>query len=133
MAVTLAPSRPLEEARPFPAGHCFVELALLRREEVQVVLDHIRAEGRARQLTALQLAYRLAQRARHLRQIGGLIDVPLEDGRRLDPVLDAVQAGGDRGRVGQVRVRVGARDAALGAQGGAVADANPYLAYAATI
>src|SRR5947207_14722009 len=63
---TLAPSRPLEEPRPLPARHGFVELALFRREEMQVVLDHIRAEGLACQRTALQLTYGLAQRARHL-------------------------------------------------------------------
>src|SRR5580765_7984414 len=58
----------------------------------------------------------LAERARDLRQRRILVRVPLVERRRLELPLDAVEAGGDRRRVREVRVRVRPRDAVLDAQ-----------------
>src|SRR5215203_5110183 len=85
--------RSLKVALALPRSHHLVKLALLSLDEVQVMLGHIRAEGLARKLAVLELVNRLAQCARHARQIACGIDIALEDFRRLDFVGNAIKPG----------------------------------------
>ena len=55
-------------------------------------------------------------------EVGGGVDVADVGGRGLDLLLDAGEAGGDDGGVGEVGVDVCAGDAAFDAQAGACAD-----------
>src|SRR4029077_5181409 len=100
------PSRPLEVSRPLPAGDHLVELPLLGAEEMEVVRRHALAEGLARQAAALEFLDRLAQGGGDARQARGIVAVAAQDLRRLHPVTDAVQAGGDRRGVRDVRIGV---------------------------
>src|SRR6478752_4372019 len=89
---------------------------------MSVVLDHVLAERAPREWTGFERIHRLRKGVRHARQRPGGVDVADEALRRLDPVGDAVQARGERGREREVGIAVGARDAALDAQARAVAD-----------
>ena len=71
-------SRALEEARDLPGRHGLVELALLGAREVEVVLEDLLAEGGTQHLAGLGRLDRLAQRARHLRDIASRIGLSLD-------------------------------------------------------
>src|SRR5687767_15862262 len=116
MSATLSFSRmlrPLEIPSPFPAGHHLVELPLLGAQEVEVVLEHVFAERLFRHPAPFQLGDRLPQRAGYLRQLGGGVEVSLKNLRRLDPVADAVEPGGEGGGIEDVGIGVRSGDAAL--------------------
>src|SRR6059058_6586499 len=82
MVISILRSRscPLEVPPPFPRRHRLVELPLLGAREVDEVLDHLGAEVLAEERRALELRGRLRQRAGHLRQALGLVDVPVNMG-----------------------------------------------------
>src|SRR5881397_3903268 len=121
---TLDRSRPLdpfEVTRELPVGHDLVERLLLQPRGVQVVVDHAVAERRARDLRALELGDRLAERLGHLRQGRVLVGVALVGPGRLQAARDAVQPGRDRRREGEIGIGVGAGDAVLHAERAALA------------
>src|SRR5262245_946849 len=115
-------SDPLEVTRQLPVGDDLVEGPLLEPRGVQVVLDHPFAKRRPRHLRALQLGDRLAERLGHLGKRRVFVRVALVELGRLEPARDAVEPGGDRGREGQIRIGVGARDTILHAE------ASPFTA-----
>src|SRR5690606_33158381 len=86
----------------FPVRHGAVEGRLLGLEEMEIVLDHVLAEGLPGEVAGLQFVNRFAQRARHLLQFFRRIHVALEDVRRLDLVADAIETGRQRGGIGQI-------------------------------
>src|SRR5215470_277602 len=102
---------PFKEPHELPVGDGLVEGLLLEPAVVEVVLDDSLAEGLARQLRALQLVERLAQRLGHLAELGVLVGVAVVEPGRLEPLVDPVKAGRDRRGEGEIRVGVGARDA----------------------
>src|SRR5204863_4846208 len=53
----------LEIAPPLPIGHGVIELPLLGAEKVQIVIDHVLAEGAAREGALGQRVNRLIERA----------------------------------------------------------------------
>src|SRR5688572_32169665 len=80
------------------------------------MLDDVCAEGLFCKCTFFENLDRLAERIRHARQVPRLIDVADEDIGRLDLVGNAVEARSERSGQREVRVAVGAGDAALDAQ-----------------
>src|ERR671910_2842420 len=90
-----------------------VEDDLLLNGCVQQVLVHERAERLLRDMAVAEGLDRLVQRERHARHVLRLVRVAVEHRRWLGLVLDAPQAGGDRRREREVRVRVGSRDPGL--------------------
>src|SRR5262249_57750768 len=80
----------LEQPLAFPAGDDLVEEALFDASVVEVVLDDIVPEGRAREAPLLQRVDRVAQRRREALRVG-LVRVPLERVGCLQLLLDAVQ------------------------------------------
>src|SRR2546425_2549404 len=122
-------SDPLEVAHELPVGDRLVEGLLLEPRGVQVVLDDALAEGRARDLRALELGDRLAQRLGHLGERRVLVRVALVELRRLEPAREAVEPRGDRRGEREVGVRVRAGDPILDAEGRAHA-AEPEAARA---
>src|SRR5687768_9417038 len=112
----------LEEALPLVAGDGSVKEPLLRLRVVQVVVDDFVAERFACHRTSLELVNGLAKRRRNARQIGIRVRVALEHRRRLDPVLEPVQARCEHGREGEIRVRISTGDARLDAEAVAVPD-----------
>src|SRR5438093_9463201 len=124
MVISILRSRscPLEVPPPFPRRHRLVELPLLGAREVDEVLDHLGAEGLAEERRALELRGRLRQRAGHLRQALGLVDVGREQRRRLEAARQPVEAGREGGGEDEVGIGVRTRDATLDPQRAAVAD-----------
>src|SRR5712692_5945073 len=104
---------PLEMADELPVGHRLVEGLLLEPPMLEVMLDHLVAEGLARHPRAPELVERIAQSLGNLRQLRARIRVPLEHRRQLELLLDAVQPRRDGGGEGQVRIGIGAGDAVL--------------------
>src|SRR4051812_27798538 len=109
---TTGRSATLEEALPLPAGDDLVEDALLGAPVVEVVLDDIVTEASARDRARVERGDRLAQRRREALRVR-LVRVPLDRRRRLEPLLDPVEAGGDQRREREVRVHVAAGNARL--------------------
>src|SRR5205085_8822882 len=105
---------------PLPAGDDFIELALFGSQEMEVVIDDVAAERRAREGALLQLGGRVPEVHGDRRQLIGLIDVALEHIRGIDLILDTVKPGSYGRGVDQVRVGIGARDATFDAQRGTV-------------
>ena len=114
--------RSVRSSGPLPVGHAPVEGHPLLAGAVQQVEVDLVAEG-------------LLGDGRGLPQLDGVDEVPgdpgevvlvvaaaVEGDRRLDLVADAVEPARDRGREGQVRVGVAARDAALDPGAGPVTD-----------
>src|SRR5204863_1846800 len=83
---------------------------------VRVVLDDLGAEGRAREGARLEGGERVAQVAGHARELARCVQIAAEARRRFELALDPVEARGERGREGEIRIRVRAGDAALDAQ-----------------
>src|SRR6266508_5267633 len=108
----------LEEARLLPVRHGLVELPLLRAKEMDVVVHELLAECPTRKGTRREPVRRVSQALRNPRERLGRVGVPPEDGRRLRAERNPVQPRGESSGVGQIRVRVGARDAALDPQRG---------------
>ena len=108
-----------------------VEQLLLGARVVEVVVDHLVAERRARHRAALERRDRLAQRVREAVGVG-LVGVALERRRQLELLLDPVQAGRDDRREREIGIRVGAGDPRLRPQRRAVPDdpeaAGPVVA-----
>src|SRR5579884_846295 len=107
---------PFKIPLPLPIGDRLIIRFLLRPEEVKVVLDHVASERLLRKAALLEEIGRLAQRARNAGEMLRGVDIPLEDRWRLDFIFDAVKTGGERGCKGEIRVAVGAGDAALDAK-----------------
>src|SRR6266446_6227039 len=95
-----------EVADEFPVGDRLVVGLLLEAAVLEVVIHHHGPEGRPRDLGALELPQRVAQRLRHLGQRRALVGVAREHGRRRQLLLDAVEPGRDGGREGEVRIGV---------------------------
>src|SRR6266542_2044467 len=108
----------LEEARLLPVRHGLVELPLLRAKEMDVVVHELLAEYLTRKGARREPVGRVPQALRNPGERLGRVGVPLKDRRRLGAARDAVQSRGERGSISQIRVRVGARDAALDPQRG---------------
>src|SRR3954464_14498196 len=115
-----APSATLEQPLALVAGDDLVEQPLLRARVVEVVVDDVVAERAPRERSLLERRDRLAQRRREPLRVR-LVGVALERRRRLEPLLDPVDPGGEQRREREVRVDVAARDARLDAQRRAVA------------
>src|SRR5262245_34591498 len=113
-------SYPLEVAHELPIGDGLIEGLLFQSCRVEVVIDDAVAEGRARHLRTLELGDGLAQRLGDLGQRAVLVGVALVELRRLEAALDAVQAGRDGGREGEIRIRVGAGHTVFHAEGAAL-------------
>src|SRR5260370_29737221 len=111
----------LEHPLPLVTRHDFVEQPLLGARVVQVVVDHLVAEQRARERTALEPRDRVAQRMREALDIG-FVGVPHEGGAELELLLDAVETRGEQRREREVRIRVGTGNPRLRAQRLAVPD-----------
>src|SRR5919202_2373144 len=77
----------LEHPLPLVARHDLVEEPLLRARVVQVVVDHLVAEGGPRDRAGLERRDRLAQRARESLRVRD-VRVPLERRRKLELLLD---------------------------------------------
>src|SRR5947209_2929788 len=105
----------LEHPLPLVTRHDLVEETLLGACVVQIVIDHLVAEQRARDRTALEPGDRLAQRVREALDIG-LVGIPLERRPEFELLLDAVKAGGEQRSEREIWVRVGAGDARLRTQ-----------------
>src|SRR5688572_13559055 len=112
----------LEVALALPVGHGALVGLPLRAEEVGVVLDDFRAEDGLGEGARLEAGQRVAQVARDARELARRVEVALEARRRLELLLDAVEARGERGGEGEVRIGVRAGDAALDAECLSVAD-----------
>src|SRR5207247_11211269 len=93
--------------------HVVVEDDLLLHRGIQQVLEHEVAERFSSHLARAERLDGLVERARHTRDILGLVGVPVEHLGRGDPVRDAVQTTGDGRGEREVRVRVSTRDPAL--------------------
>src|SRR4051794_28519277 len=100
------PSDSFEVAIKLPAGDRSVVGRLLDARRVQVMLDDQIAEGRPSRLAPRQALDRLAQAAGDPGQVWRLVRIPDKRRWRLQSLLDAVQASGDRGREREVRVDV---------------------------
>src|SRR5438094_5057717 len=92
----------LEHPLALVVGHNGVEETLLRARVVQVVIDHLVAEQRARHRPVLEPVDRLSQRVREALDVG-LVRVALECGPELELLLDSVQAGREERRERKVR------------------------------
>src|SRR6185503_3737321 len=106
------PSDPLEVPLPFPVRDEAVEEPLLGSRVVEVVVDDLVAERGARHGPRLERGDRVAQgRGEPLRV--GLVCVALERRRRLELLLEPVEARRDQRREREVRVDVAARNPCL--------------------
>src|SRR3954452_5304560 len=111
----------LEEPLALVARHDRVEEALLGARVVEVVVDYVVSERRARHGAVLECLDRLQEGVREALGVR-LVRVPLERRRQLERILDAVEAGCQDGREGKVGIDVAARDSRLRPQALAVAD-----------
>ncbi len=123
----------LEAAAELPVGDDLVEHGPLLPGGVEEVVVHVGAEGRVRDLAALEQVDRLDERRRDVRDVGALVRVALESaaGRA------RARCRGARPRSSPANARyglhVGAGDAALDAEARAVADdPEPARAVVAT-
>src|SRR3954452_12583301 len=111
----------LEQSLALVAGDDAVEELLLGARVVEVVVDDVVAERRPRDLALLERGDRLAQRRREALRVGH-VGVPLERRRRIEHLLDPVQARREQRREREVRVDVAAGNACLDAQRRPAAD-----------
>src|SRR5687767_4371730 len=93
----------LEEPLALVAGDDLVEEALLGARVVQVVVDDVVAERRARHRPLLERRDRLAQGVREALGVR-LVRIPFERGRQLELVLDPVEPGREERGEAQVGV-----------------------------
>ena len=114
-------SESFEATHPLPIRHGGVVGLDLDARLVEVVVDHLVAEGRARDRRLAEQLRRLAQRRRQLVHAGG-VGVAGQRLGQLQFVLDAVEAAGDDRGDAEVRVDVAAGHAVLDPQRRAVAD-----------
>src|SRR5439155_1559393 len=113
----------LEVAGQLPVRHgVVVEDDLLLTRRVQQMLEHEVAEGGAGDRALLEPADGFVERRRDAGDVRRRVRVAVEHLGRLDLVLDAVQAAGDRRGEGEIRIGVGAGDAALDAEPGVFSD-----------
>src|SRR5439155_16836627 len=115
MATGRAGSATLEHAPALVVGDDLREQALLGPAVVEVVLPDFLTERALGELAALPEIHRLRERRREGLRLGGLVRVADQLRPGIGCVLDAVEPGGDHRREAEVRVHVGARDAALDA------------------
>src|SRR5687768_7662479 len=85
----------LEQPDQLPVGHGLLEGGLLEPGQPQVVVDHLHPERLPGHARAPELVDRLAERLRHLRELGVLVRVALVERRWAEPRPDPVQAGCD--------------------------------------
>src|SRR5581483_4253463 len=111
----------LEHPLALVARHRLIEQTLLVARVVQVVVDDLVAEETARDVPALEPVDRVAQRVRKALDVG-LVGVPLERGTELELLLDPVETRTEKRGEREVRVRIGAGDARLGAKRRPVSD-----------
>src|SRR6187551_3957008 len=114
-------SDPLEVPLPFPVRDEAVKEPLLGARVVEVVVDDLVPERGARHRPRLERGDRVAQRRREPLRVG-LVCVALERRRRLEVLLDPVQARRDQRREGEVGVDVAAGNPGLDPPGLAVTD-----------
>src|SRR5436190_24271795 len=93
----------LEHPLALVAGDHFVEEPLLDACVVQVVVDHVVAQRGAGHGFALERRDRLTERVGEALRVR-LVGIPLEWRRQLELVLDPVEAGGEQGWEGEVRI-----------------------------
>src|SRR5437763_5450108 len=110
-----------EQPLSLVAGYDFVVEPLLDTTVVQIVVDHLVAEGGPRDRSAIERIDRVSQRGREPLGIR-LVRVALERRRQLESLLEAVQACGDHRREREVRVDVASGDPRLDALRAAVPD-----------
>ena len=112
-------SDPFEVAPHLPVGDGCVGGCDLGAKMMGVVVDYCVAEESASRAARLEPidAHRRNVDGTRSRPVAG-VDVAGELRGRFDLVADAVEAAGDRCAVGEVRVRVGAREAVLDAEAG---------------
>src|SRR5581483_4809745 len=103
----------LEISLPLPVGHGFIIPFLLGLVKVAVMLRLLFSEGALHETALLEEVGRVAQRPRDAGEVLRGVDVPLEDRRRRDFVLDSIRAGSQGGGEGEIGVAVGAGDPAL--------------------
>src|SRR5262245_55099566 len=115
-------SAALEEAGAPVVGDAAVVPELLPAPGMEGVVDDLVAEGGAQRLGAVDQGTRVGARLGDRADALGVVGVAVEGGLELEPVLDAVQTGGDGGGKGEVGIGIRTRDAALHAQAGAAAD-----------
>src|SRR5262245_11916110 len=113
---SVAASDALEVSHELPVRHRPVEGLLLEPAMMEIVIHDLRAERLARLARALELVEGLAQRLRHLAERRVLVRIPLVERGGTEALRDAVEAGGDRRREGEIRVRVRAGNAILDAE-----------------
>src|SRR5262249_44839919 len=101
----------LEVSDQLPVRDHLVERLLLEPAMVQIVLDHLVAEGFPRGARALQLLQPLAEGLRDLGDGRVLVRVALVQWRALELLLHAMEPRCDGGGESQVRVGVGAGNA----------------------
>ena len=83
---------------------------------MRVMLHHVRAERRTRQLAPLETLRRLVKTARQHRLVRRRVNISNVCGRRLDPTLYARQSRRDNRRIGKIRIHVRSRNPALDPQ-----------------
>src|SRR3954467_4920337 len=105
----------LEVAGELPIGDGLAGLTLLPFARGRIMLDEGVAEEFTRSLGALQTLGGLAEGARQGPLLGMLdrIGIAFDGLTRIDPVLDAPEAGADRGGQRDIRVDVGGSDPVL--------------------
>src|SRR5215218_7871189 len=115
-------SQPFEAADALPVGDGCIVGGQLHVGHVEVVGDDVGAQRLAGDRALGEEAAGLAQRARHVLDVGRGVGVALADRWELDLLIDAVQARGDEPGERQVGVDVTARQTALEAPPRPVAD-----------
>src|SRR3954463_4821107 len=109
-------------ASTFPIGDRAIERGHFRPEEVTVMLDDCAAEGFLRELAIREELGGLRQRMRYMAQVLRGVRIAYERFRRLDLIRESIEPRGQGGGKSQIRIAVGARDAALDAHRRPVAD-----------
>src|SRR5215471_4744489 len=104
----------LEHPLALVAGHSLVEEPLLGARIGEVVVHHVVAEERTRDGSLFEPGDRVAQGMWKPLDVG-LVGIALERRPELEPVLDTVEPCREQRGEGEVRIRVGSRDARLGA------------------
>src|SRR5437763_5718868 len=110
-----------EEAFTLVTRHDLIVEPLLGVTVVQVVVDDLVAERRARHRPFLERRDRFPQRRGESLRVR-LVSVALERRRQLEPVLDPVETGRDQCGEREIRVHVAAGNPGLDALGGSVPD-----------
>src|SRR5205823_11249643 len=121
-ASSLTRSKLLEVAAAFPVGDNAVEPRPLLAGRVDAVLVHVGSERLHRDLAPLELPDGIYQRLGHALQVVAGVGVPVVGRARIEAVLDAMAAAGDRRREREVRVHVRAWQPGLDPERPAAAD-----------